>query len=111
MLCQEKSSAFSSEQQSGPKQFILAVCYPPATLWEIVIGFLSEEIMLRCLLVVKYVHVHRFITTGTGNHLPVHTSQASTVHEASYSVCFFIPIYVVDCITWGSLHMGNIYSI
>lgn len=31
MSCQEKSSAFSSEQQSRLKQSILAACCPPAT--------------------------------------------------------------------------------
>lgn len=45
MLCQEKSSAFSSEQLSGSKQSILAACYPPVT-WECVIDSLSEEIVL-----------------------------------------------------------------
>lgn len=45
--------------------------------------------MLRCLLVTKYVHVHRFIMIGTVSRLLVHTSWASTVPEASYSSVLF----------------------
>lgn len=107
-LCHVKKNHLHFHQNSGQDRSSLNwQCATLLPLGEFVIGFLSEKIVLRYLLIMNYVHVHRFIMTRTGSHLPVSIIQASMVPEAGYgSVLFYSHIccwlYYIGLLTYGT---------
>lgn len=78
-------------------------------LVEFVIVF-SKDIVLRDLLMMNYVHIHRFIMAGSRSHLQVLFRLVQHLKLATAVGCV-IPIYVVGFITWSSWHMEHIFSI